>query len=191
MNLPNLITLGRLFSVPIVIWLILGGQMKVAFWVFFIAALSDAVDGILAKQMDAETVFGAFLDPIADKALLVGAFLTLGHEGYIVTWLVIMVVFRDLVIVGGAMLFHTVTQTLTMRPLLISKVNTFVQLIFAIAVLWVEAYRIEDGFALVVIGYIVAITTLWSGTVYVFTWSKMAAAMENPGDGPGAKNPEK
>ena len=190
MNLPNLITLGRLFSVPIVVWLILGGQMKAAFWVFFIAALSDAVDGILAKQMDAETVFGAFLDPIADKVLLVGAFLTLGHEGYIVTWLVIMVVFRDLVIVGGAILFQTVTKTLTMQPLLISKVNTFVQLIFAIAILLVEAYRIEDGFALEAIGYIVAITTLWSGTAYVVTWSQMAAVMENPGDGPGDKNPE-
>ncbi len=191
MNLPNLISLGRLFSVPIVIWLILGGQMKAAFWVFFIAALSDAVDGILAKHLDAETVFGAFLDPIADKALLVGAFLTLGHEDYIVTWLVIMVVFRDLVIVGGAILFQTLTQALTMKPLLISKVNTFVQLIFAIAVLWVEAYRIEDGFALEVSGYIVAITTLWSGTVYVVTWSQMAAAMESSVDGPGAKNPEK
>ena len=190
MNLPNLITLGRLFSVPIVVWLILGGQMKAAFWVFLIAALSDAVDGILAKQMDAETVFGAFLDPIADKVLLVGAFLTLGHEGYIVTWLVIMVVFRDLVIVGGAILFQTVTKTLTMQPLLISKVNTFVQLIFAIVVLLVEAYRIEDGFALEVIGYIVAITTLWSGTAYVFTWSQMASVMESPGDGPGDKNPE-
>ena len=190
MNLPNLITLGRLFSVPIVVWLILGGQMKAAFWIFFIAALSDAVDGILAKLLDAETVFGAFLDPIADKALLVGAFLTLGHEGYIVTWLVIMVVFRDLVIVGGAILFQTVTKTLTMQPLLISKVNTFVQLTFAIVVLLVEAYRIEDGFALEIIGYIVAITTLWSGTAYVFTWSQMAAVMESPGDGPGDKNPE-
>mgnify|MGYP001307655431 CR=1 FL=1 len=190
MNLPNLISLGRLGSVPIVVWLILGGQMKAAFWVFLIAALSDAVDGILAKQMNAETEFGAYLDPIADKALLVGAYLTLGHEGIIQTWLVIMVVFRDLVIVGGAILYHTVTQALTMQPLMISKVNTFVQLIFAIAVLWIEAYRIEDGFALEVIGYIVAITTLWSGIVYVATWSQMASAMESSRDNPGAENPE-
>ncbi len=193
MNLPNIITFARLCSVPIVVWLILSGQVMAAFWVFFVAALSDAVDGIIAKHLNAETVFGAFLDPIADKALLVAAFLTLGHVGLIQTWLVIMVVFRDLVIVGGAVLFHTVTQSLTMQPLMISKVNTFVQLVLALAVLFVEAYAVEDGFSIEVIGYIVAVTTLWSGTAYVITWSQRAAAMEpavgNPGN-PGAGNPK-
>ena len=198
MNLPNLITFGRLACVPIVIWLILDGQMMAAFWVFFIAALSDAADGIIAKHMNAETVFGTFLDPIADKALLVSAFLTLGHEDLIQSWLVIMVVFRDLVIVGGAILFHTVTQSLTMQPLMISKINTFVQLALVLAVLFVEAYGVDGGFAIGVIGYIVAATTLWSGTVYVITWSQRAAAMEstvenpgaNPGANPGPGHPE-
>ncbi len=191
MNLPNLITFGRLASVPVIVWLILDGQMMAAFWVFFIAALSDAVDGIIAKHMNAETVFGTFLDPIADKALLVGAYLTLGNEGYLQTWLVILVVFRDLVIVGGAVLFQTVTQSLTMQPLMISKVNTFFQLLLAIGVLWVEAYGIDDGLALEVMGYIVAATTLWSGTSYVLTWSQRATVLagapedhaeDNPGD---------
>lgn len=182
MNLPNLITLGRLFSVPVILWLILDGSMLAAFWVFFVSALSDAVDGIIAKYFDAETVFGAFLDPIADKALLVSVFLTLGHQGYIEAWLVIMVVFRDLVIIGGAILFQTVTQTLTMHPLTISKVNTFVQLVFAVIVLWVEAYGLDGGAAIGVIGYIVAVTTLWSGTAYVITWSHRAAVMEDTGN---------
>ena len=182
MNLPNLITLGRLFSVPVILWLILDGIMLAAFWVFFVSALSDAVDGIIAKYFDAETVFGAFLDPIADKALLVSVFLMLGHQGYIEAWLVIMVVFRDLVIIGGALLFQTVTQSLTMQPLIISKVNTFVQLVFAVIVLWVEAYGIDGGAAIGVIGYIVAVTTLWSGSVYVITWSHRAAVMEDTGN---------
>ncbi|MAF94410.1 MAG: CDP-alcohol phosphatidyltransferase [Rhodospirillaceae bacterium] len=182
MNLPNLITLGRLFSVPVILWLIIGGSMLAAFWVFFVSALSDAVDGIIAKYFDAETVFGAFLDPIADKALLVSVFIMLGYQGYIEAWLVIMVVFRDLVIIGGAILFQTVTQTLTMRPLAISKVNTFVQLVFAVIVLWVEAYGLDGGVAVGVIGYIVAVTTLWSGTAYVITWSNRAAVMEDTGN---------
>lgn len=182
MNLPNLITLGRLFSVPVILWLILDGSMLAAFWVFFVSALSDAVDGIIAKYFDAETVFGAFLDPIADKALLVSVFLMLGHQGYIEAWLVIMVVFRDLVIIGGAILFQTVTLSLTMRPLTISKVNTFVQLVFAVIVLWVEAYGLDGGAAVGVIGYIVAVTTLWSGTAYVITWSHRAAVMEDTGN---------
>jgi len=182
MNLPNLITLGRLFSVPVILWLILDGSMMAAFWVFFAAALSDAVDGIIAKYFDAETVFGAFLDPIADKALLVSVFLMLGHQGYIEAWLVIMVVFRDLVIIGGALLFQTVTQSLTMQPLTISKVNTFVQLVFAVIVLWVAAYGLDGGAAIGVIGYIVAVTTLWSGTAYVIAWSRRAAVMEDAGN---------
>jgi len=178
MNVPNLITLLRLASVPLVVWLILNDRMMIAFWVFFAAAISDAIDGIIAKHFDQETVFGAFLDPIADKALLVATYLTLGHEGYLPTWLVILVVFRDLLIVGGAILFQTVTQSLTMQPLMISKVNTFLQLVLAIGVLWIEAYGIEDGITIELVGYIVAVTTLWSGAVYVVTWSHRATAME-------------
>ena len=182
MNLPNLITLGRLFSVPVILWLILDGSMMAAFWVFFAAALSDAVDGIIAKYFDAETVFGAFLDPIADKALLVSVFLMLGHQGYVEAWLVIMVVFRDLVIIGGALLFQTVTQSLTMQPLTISKVNTFVQLVFAVIVLWVAAYGLDGGAAIGAIGYIVAVTTLLSGAAYVIAWSRRATVMEDAGN---------
>jgi len=177
MNIPNLITLTRLAAVPVVIWLILDNDMKIAFWVFFAAAVSDAVDGFIAKHFKAETVFGTYLDPIADKALLVGVFLTLGHVGLLHTWLVILVVFRDLVIVGGAVLFHTVTQSLTMQPLMISKVNTFFQLILGLGVLLIEAYGIDDGLSLEVMGYIVAATSVWSGTSYVITWGHRATLM--------------
>ncbi len=191
MNIPNLITLSRLASVPLIVWLILENDMMIAFWVFFAAALSDAADGIIAKHFGMETVFGAFLDPIADKALLVGVYLTLGHEGLLPTWLVILVVFRDMLIVGGALLFQTVTQSLTMQPLMISKVNTFLQLVLAIGVLWTGAYGIGDGIVLDLMGYIVAVTTLWSGVLYVATWSRRATVMESalgdqePGNPPG------
>ncbi len=190
MNIPNLITLSRVAAVPFVIWLILDDDMMIAFWVFFAAALSDAADGIIAKQFDMETVFGAFLDPIADKALLVGVYLTLGHAGFLPTWLVILVVFRDMLIVGGALLFQTVTQTLIMQPLMISKINTVMQLMLAIGVLWVQAYVIEDGIVLNLMGYIVAVTTFWSGAAYVVTWSHRAHAMEGALENRNLKNPE-
>ncbi len=190
MNIPNLITLCRLAAVPLVIWLILDDDMMIAFWVFFAAALSDAADGIIAKHFDMETVLGAFLDPIADKALLVCVYLTLGNEGFLPTWLVILVVFRDLLIVGGALLFQTVTQSLTMQPLMISKVNTFVQLVLVIGVLWTRAYGIGDGIVLDLMGYIVAVTTFWSGTLYVVTWSRLAADMEGALGDQKPGNPE-
>ena len=181
MNVPNTITLARLAAVPILVWLILGNDLKIAFWVFLAAALSDAIDGIIAKHFNAETVFGAYIDPIADKALLVGTYVTLGHEGLLPIWLVILVVVRDIVIVGGALIFHTVTQSLSMRPLMISKVNTVAQLLLAIGVLFVFGFGIEDGSFLRVMGYLIAITTLWSGIAYVTTWSRLAAELEKKG----------
>ena len=178
MNVPNAITLARLASVPIVIWLILIGDLKIAFWVFLAAALSDALDGIIAKHFNSETVFGAFIDPIADKALLVGTYITLGHESFLPIWLVILVVFRDIVIVGGALIFHTVTQSLSMRPLMISKVNTVAQLLLAIGVLFIFGYDFEGGHFIEVTVYFIAFTTLSSGTAYVTTWSNLAAELE-------------
>ncbi len=178
MNIPNLITLGRLFSVPVILWLILDGSMLAAFWVFSVAALSDAVDGIIAKYFDAETVFGAFLDPIADKALLVSVFLMLGHQGYIEAWLVIMVVFRDLVIIGGALLFQTVTQSLRMEPLLVSKANTVMQFTLVGLVLARLGLELPLGSAEVVLTYVTAGTTLASGALYVVIWGLRAATYE-------------
>ncbi|MDA0305502.1 MAG: CDP-alcohol phosphatidyltransferase family protein [Proteobacteria bacterium] len=178
MNIANLITLGRLFSVPVVVWLILSDQLMVGFWVFFVAAISDGIDGAVAKYISGETVFGSYLDPLADKALLVSAFLSLGHDGYIATWLVILVVFRDLLIIGGATLFQTVTRSLDMKPLLISKINTFMQLVLVTVVLWAAAYDIQGGIIIAVLGYIVGATTFLSGAAYVITWSNKASEME-------------
>ncbi len=182
MNLPNVISLGRLLAVPVAVWLVLSDQLLVAFWVFVAAGISDAVDGFIAKRFDAETEFGRYLDPIADKVLLVSVYLALGNEGYLETWLVIMVVFRDALIVGGALLFQTLTQSLTMQPLMVSKVNTVTQIVLAAAVLGVNGYAIAgDGVVegvVEVLVYAVTVTTLLSGGAYVVTWSRRAAAME-------------
>ena len=145
MNLPNSITLARLFCVPVVVWMILVDRMGAAFWVSFAAAISDAIDGIIAKRFRMETVLGGFLDPIADKALLVCVYIALGYEGYLPEWVVILVVFRDALIIGGALLFHTLTQSLSMKPLMISKINTTAQLLLAMLVLASEAFALNDS----------------------------------------------
>src|ERR1041385_9515241 len=109
--------------------------MTMAFWLFVAAGVSDAVDGYLAKHFDSKTELGAYLDPLADKALLVGIYLTLGWVGLIPLWLVILVAFRDLTIVGGALLEHTITQSFKSRPMMISKINTALQIALAAIVL--------------------------------------------------------
>jgi cardiolipin synthase (CMP-forming) len=182
LNLPNSITLVRLFCVPVVVWLILEDRMAAAFWVSLAASLSDAIDGIIAKRFHMETVLGGFLDPIADKALLVCVYVALGHEGYLPIWLVIMVVFRDALIIGGAILFHTLTQNLTMNPLMVSKINTVAQLILAVVVLASAAFGLNDLPLRQVLVYVVAATTFASGAAYVVGWTRLASEMEVPED---------
>ena len=178
MNLPNAISLARLFSAPLVVWLILSDQTKVAFWVFLIAAVSDGVDGFIAKRRGMETVLGGFLDPIADKVLLVGAYAALGSNGILALWLVILVIFRDLLIVGGALLFRLLTRSLDMEPLMISKVNTVAQIVLAAVVLGNGGLGL--GLATLINGLVivVAATTLASGAAYVIQWTRRAAGVE-------------
>ena len=181
MNIPNLISLGRLLLVPVAVWLILNGIMTAAFWVFVVACVSDALDGFIAKNFDCETVLGSYLDPIADKALLVSVFVTLGQTGHIESWLVIMVVFRDALIICGAYLYHLLYQRLSIQPLLISKINTTMQFSLAAVVLGLAGFGMENAPLTGALSYIVAATTLASGATYVIKWGYRAVAME-PGD---------
>ncbi|MAH84223.1 MAG: hypothetical protein CBB68_07740 [Rhodospirillaceae bacterium TMED8] len=178
MNLPNIITLTRLCCVPVVVWLILSDMISAAFWVCLGAAASDALDGIIAKRFRMETVLGGFLDPIADKALLVGTYMALGNVGYLPVWLVILVVFRDALIIGGAILFHTITHSLTMQPMLISKVNTVIQLILLVVVVGGAALNIDLSGYVPWLTYLVAITTTVSGLTYIVRWTKRAGDLE-------------
>src|SRR5450830_1613361 len=143
LNIPNLITLGRILLVPIVVWAIASGTMWIAFVLFVGAGVSDAVDGFLAKRFNMTTVLGAYLDPLADKALIVSIYLTLGINGFIPRWLVIMVVSRDIMIVGAFMLSWLVGAPLKVKPLLVSKLNTVAQIVFASVVLGSLGFNYE------------------------------------------------
>ena len=188
MNVPNIISIARMLAVPLIIWLILMGDMLWAFWLFLAAGLSDAVDGIIAKRFQAETVLGAFLDPLADKVLLVGVYITLGVQGLVPAWLVILVVFRDLLILGGAILYHTITRSLSMAPMAVSKVNTVAQIAFVVLVLAVAGYGLPMAGLVTVLGVVVGATTFVSGAVYLVTWSERAAEIEAMPDHRGARH---
>ena len=131
MNIPNGLTLGRIVLVPLVVWLIITHEMQAAFLLFLLAGLSDAADGFLAKRYGWHSELGAYLDPIADKALLVSIYVTLGFAGHLPVWLVIAVVSRDILIVGAVVLSWMLSRPLSMQPLLISKANTFSQIVLA------------------------------------------------------------
>ena len=118
LNLPNLITLARLLSVPLTIWLIFSERYGAAFWVFVGAGVSDALDGYIAKRFDRRTRLGAMLDPAADKAMLVGVYVTLGLAGQLPSWLVALVVLRDVLIVLGFFLVPATAAPTATRPAL-------------------------------------------------------------------------
>ena len=170
--LPNIITLGRLFAVPLTVYFLLVGDLEVAFWVFVAAGVSDAVDGAIARMFDARTIIGGFLDPLADKALLVSVYVSLAKIGLLPLWLVILVVFRDLVLVGGVMLSYTLRYPVAMQPLYISKINTLAQLTLAALVLAAGGAGLPDPLVFghplsVLLEGVVAVTTVLSGVAYV------------------------
>lgn len=178
MNPPNLITLGRLLSVPVAVWLILEGAEAAAFWVFVAAGVSDAVDGFLANRFDWRTRIGALLDPIADKTLLVGVYVTLGIAGHLPAWLVILVVFRDLLIVGGFLLVQAMAQTMRSEPLVVSKVNTASQIALAAATLARLGLGLSIDTLAEALIYVVAATTVLSGAGYLIRWTRALAGLE-------------
>lgn len=167
MNLPNLITLTRLLSVPLIVSLILSHQLVAAFVFFTLAGLSDALDGFLARIFKSRTTLGAYLDPIADKALLVGVFTALGHTGLVDIWIVVLVVFRDVLIIGGIILLFLFKNNVEMKPLMISKINTLVQLTYALFILSQVDSFLNSPYLSVVFSYIVVVTTVLSGFIYV------------------------
>ena len=180
-NLPNAITVGRLLAVPVLVWCIVADRLSAAFWIFVAAGISDGVDGFIAKHFNAESRLGSYLDPIADKAMLICIYITLGIEDQISSWLVILVVFRDVLIFGGAILSRVLDHELIIRPLFISKVNTVAQIVLAAFVL-AELGAIVPGVPLLVwLEVVVAATTAISGGVYLIRWlSGTGALLDGP-----------
>jgi cardiolipin synthase len=170
LSIPNLITLARILSVPIMVWAIASGEMLFAFVLFAVAGISDAVDGFLAKRFGMASELGAYLDPLADKTLLVSIYVTLGIEGNIARWLVILVVSRDVMIVGAVMLSWLVGKPIAVKPLLVSKVNTAAQIVLVGLVLGSLGFGIELGVLLTAATYVVAALTLISVGAYVREW---------------------
>jgi cardiolipin synthase len=169
-NLPNLISLMRLLLVPFTVWLILSGAFGWAFATFLIAGVSDGIDGYLARRFDWRTKLGAYLDPLADKALVVSVFVTLGFLKVIPAWLVIIVVSRDVLIIGAVVLSRLMDNPVRVAPLMVSKVNTVAQIGFLVSVLGVAAAEPPLG-ALVDYGSIpVALLTVLSGAAYLNAW---------------------
>ncbi len=175
-TLPNLITLARLCAVPATVSLMLNHRLEAAFIVFALAGVSDALDGWLARALNMRSALGAMLDPVADKALLVSVFVMLAVIGGLPDWIAILVVFRDVVILGGLAMLWLLGQRPIIRPLLISKLNTCAQIALAAAALFWAAFEPAGLSPVVPLIWLTAVTTLASGAAYVAGGARLMAS---------------
>jgi len=170
LSIPNLITLGRILLVPVVVWAITSGQMRIAFALFLAAGISDAVDGFLAKRFHMASVLGAYLDPLADKALIMSIYISLSIAGALPISLVILVVSRDIMIIGAFLLAWLVDRPMKVKPLLVSKANTVAQILLATLVLAEQGFGFNFVMIVDLTMGLVAVLTLLSIAFYLAEW---------------------
>jgi len=183
-TIPNLITIGRLFLVPFTVWLIVRGEFLAAFWIFILAGVSDAVDGFLARQFNLRSVLGSYLDPLADKVLLVSIYVTFAVLAEIPLWVAILVVSRDILIIGAVVLAAMLGQPVEMRPRIISKANTVAQIVLAGLVLGDLAYPADFSMVRNVTAVLVGFLTIASTLVYAVDWVRHMGSDSSDGAAP-------
>ncbi|MGI9238924.1 MAG: CDP-alcohol phosphatidyltransferase family protein [Woeseiaceae bacterium] len=172
--LPNAVSLLRIALVPPILLSILDGRFVWALALFFVAGFSDGIDGYLAKRFGWHTRFGALLDPVADKLLVAGTFITLAYAQLIPVWLAAVVILRDVIIIGGAAAYNFIVKPVQGEPTKISKLNTALQLLFLLFVLSSAGFGWPEQISLTVLGASVLITVVISGVDYVWSWSTRA-----------------
>lgn len=182
MNLPNIISICRLLAVPLAVYLIATHEYRFAFWVFVAAGISDGVDGFIAKRFDQVSDLGKYLDPLADKALLVAIYIAFGMQNEIPLWLAIAVVSRDFFIVAAVTLSYMLGQPVKVKPLMISKANTTAQIIFASVVLADLSFDLQVADIRNLLVVVVAALTALSALAYFLVWVHHMAAEGAPHD---------
>lgn len=180
MTVATLITLLRFMLVPAVVLALLSGEMDWALAGFVVAGVSDAVDGFIARHFNQRSELGAYLDPIADKLLLVSVFVVLGFMDELPLWLVIMAVSRDALIMGGVLLSKVMDRPVAMQPLMVSKANTAVQIVLAGWVLAELALGLAVGPARALLIFASGLLTAASAAAYLVGWLKhMSGNVDN------------
>lgn len=172
-QLPNLITISRIALAPVLILLLKEEQYAASLAVFVIAGVSDGLDGFIAKRFHFESRLGSILDPVADKTLLVSSYVMLMMLNHVPFWLMLTVAFRDLLIVGGYLVYTSMVGPVQMRPSWLSKLNTLVQIALVFVILGQQALQMIYAPLVDAMIYAVLLTTVASGLHYLWTWLVM------------------
>lgn len=176
MTIPNFISIARLLSVPVIVWALIDEQWKFAFAVFLISGASDAVDGFIARHFNQKSTLGVYLDPMADKILLVSVFAVLGFRGDLPSWLVVLVISRDILIVTAVMLSFFMSQPITVKPSMVSKANTALQIVLVCTVLASSVVDLSLGLVIAFLIAMTALLTVLSAASYLIDWLRHMAS---------------
>ncbi len=172
--IPNALCILRMFLVVPVAWLLVQHDFKSTLWLFAVAAATDGLDGFLAKRCGWTSELGKILDPLADKILLVGVFLTLGLMGLVPLWLALVAIGRDVLITAGAIAYNALYGYPNGKPTWVSKLNTLCQIVFLLLIVASNAAGDVPQHLVVGMGALVFVTTVVSGLDYVITYSRKA-----------------
>jgi cardiolipin synthase len=169
-TIPNIITILRFLLVPAVVYALMSEELGWALAGFIVAGVSDGVDGFIARHFDQRSELGAYLDPIADKLLLVSVFVMLGIMGELPLWLVIAAVSRDALIVGAVLLSYVMGNPVVVKPLFVSKANTAVQITLAALVLFELSFSPLPGDLRAIMIVLSGLLTAGSAAAYLVAW---------------------
>ena len=178
LNVPNILTLARIIITPVIVYAILSGEALTALILMIVAGITDMLDGAIARYYNQRTTVGAYLDPLADKLMLISMFVTLFIVGEVPLFLFLAVIFRDVIIVVGAMAYEMVTHSLKMEPSMVSKVTTFMQIVYVVTLLLHMAYPLADIWIEMVVWSTFVVTCV-SGLHYMLVWTRKAVREES------------
>lgn len=170
MNIPNILTIFRILLVPVFVIFVIQNNLFMALVIFILAGITDGLDGFLARVLDQRTVIGAYLDPIADKFLLISAYLSLTIKDMLPGWLSVVVISRDIIILSGVVILYVMDKRPAIRPSILSKITTVFQIATIILML------LYAGSQTVFLSPIIAITavfTILSGLAYIYSGIKI------------------
>jgi cardiolipin synthase len=167
LNIPNTFTITRIVIIPVFITAIIYKRYDYALYLFVIAAITDILDGLFARIKNQKTALGTFLDPIADKFLIVTSFIILATYGWIPKWLAITVISRDIIVVTGWFLLYLVTDTSRVEPSVLGKATIWIQSIF-IAYVLIEMNFLSMPVFHNLLRWVTAGITITSGLHYIY-----------------------
>jgi len=179
LNIPNMLTLARIIITPFIVYAIIEHQPVLALILMGIAGITDMLDGAIARYFNQRSTVGAYMDPLADKLMLISTIVSLYFIEQVPLFLFLAVVFRDMIIMVGAIAYEMVTHKLEMQPTIASKITTFLQIMLVLTVLSDMAWQLPGAVVLQSVIWFTFAFTCISGLQYMVVWMQKAVRSED------------